>query len=111
MEIKLDDSYYEWFEKQNNPNEVNNYRISAVDVKPIKLKTKFRARHKVPKSELCIGDEIINAELIKATVLDIDDDIIFVFTENGCVEEWNKDGVKQTGKKYNAEMILRYLIV
>ena len=44
-------------------------------------------------------------------MLDIDDDIIFVFTENGCVEEWNKDGVKQTGKKYNAEMILRYLIV
>lgn len=107
----LDTSYYKWFEDQNNPNKINNIPTPVVDVhrREQKYKTKI-GRRPPPQQEINIGDEIANKEDgIKSVILDIDDDILFVYTENGCVEEWDRNNIKQTGQKYNIQSILNSL--
>ena len=108
---ELDTTYYKWFEDQNNPNKINNIPIPAIDVHRREQKHKPKTDRKVTsQQEINIGDEIADKkDGIRSVILDIDDDILFVYTENGCVEEWDKNNIKQTGRKYNIQSILNSL--
>lgn len=103
---EIDTDYYEWFEKQNNPNEINNTPIPAVQVQ--RRKVRIKPKHKTPP-KITIGDEVIDKDTIHAVILDIDNDLLFVYTENGCVEEWKTSNVRPTGRKYDIQGILNSL--
>lgn len=52
------------------------------------------------EKSVCVGDVVEDEEGTKALVIDeATESTCFVFTENGCVEEWYKRDLKKTGKK------------
>lgn len=62
------------------------------------------------EKSVCVGDVVEDEEGTKALVIDKGtENIYFVFTENGCVEEWHKRDLKKTGKKISIESLLKQI--
>lgn len=61
--------------------------------------------------EINVGDVVEFEDGIKAVVLDwFDDEIFALFTENGCVQNWNKKSdFKKTGKHIDITSVLEQL--
>ena len=47
-----------------------------------------------------VGDEVVDDDDIKYTVLDVDDDVIQVLSENGCVEQLLCSECVKTGRRF-----------
>lgn len=62
------------------------------------------------KKEIKVGDVVEDEEGTKALVIDeATENTCFVFTENGCVEDWYKMDLKKTGNKISIESLLRQI--
>lgn len=62
------------------------------------------------EKSVCVGDVVEDEEGTKALVIDEStENTCFVFTENGCVEEWYKRDLKKTGKKIPISGLLRQI--
>jgi hypothetical protein len=62
------------------------------------------------KSEIKVGDVVEDEEGTKALVIDEGlENTCFVFTENGCVEDWYKVDLKKTDKKISIGDLLRQI--
>ena len=59
---------------------------------------KIRQHEQEKKQEIKVGDEIVINDGTKGVVLDNDNNILYVFTENGITSTWEKDDIKKTGK-------------
>lgn len=77
-------------------------------VAPQEALAKIEAYEK--EKSVCVGDVVEDEEGTKALVIDKGtENIYFVFTENGCVEEWYKRDLKKTGKKISIGDLLRQI--
>ena len=62
------------------------------------------------EKEIKVGDVVEDEEGTKALVIDEStENTCFVFTENGCVENWYKVDLKKTGKKISIGDLLRQI--
>ncbi len=62
------------------------------------------------EKEIKVGYVVEDEEGTKALVIDEStENTCFVFTENGCVEEWYKRDLKKTGKHIDIESLLRQI--
>ena len=62
------------------------------------------------EKSVCVGDVVEDEEGTKALVIDKGtENTYFVFTENGCVEDWYKMDLKKTGNKISIEALLRQI--
>ena len=62
------------------------------------------------EKEIKVGDVVEDEEGTKALVIDKGtENTYFVFTENGCVEDWYKVDLKKTGKKISIGDLLRQI--
>lgn len=62
------------------------------------------------EKEIKVGDVVEDEEGTKALVIDeATENTYFVFTENGCVEDWYKMDLKKTGNKISIESLLRQI--
>lgn len=62
------------------------------------------------EKEIKVGDVVEDEEGTKALVIDeATENTCFVFTENGCVEDWYKMDLKKTGNKISIESLLRQI--
>ncbi|MBR2408946.1 MAG: hypothetical protein IKB07_08320 [Lachnospiraceae bacterium] len=62
------------------------------------------------EKEIKVGDVVEDEEGTKALVIDEGlENTCFVFTENGCVEDWYKVDLKKTGKKISIGDLLRQI--
>jgi hypothetical protein len=62
------------------------------------------------EKEIEVGDVVEGEEGTKALVIDeATENTCFIFTENGCVEEWYKKHLKKTGKKISIGDLLRQI--
>jgi hypothetical protein len=62
------------------------------------------------KNGIKVGDVVVDEEGTKALVIDeATENTCFVFTENGCVEDWYKMDLKKTGNKISIESLLRQI--
>lgn len=62
------------------------------------------------EKEIKVENVVEDEEGTKALVIDeATENTCFVFTENGCVEEWYKRDLKNTGKKISIESLLRQI--
>lgn len=60
------------------------------------------------EKEIKVENVVEDNEGTKALVIDeATENTCFVFTENGCVEEWYKRDLKNTGKKISIESLLK----
>lgn len=60
------------------------------------------------KKEIKVGDVVrtIPGDT-KAFVIDeINEELVYIFTECGCIEEWHKKDLKKTGNQMKVELIL-----
>lgn len=73
--------------------------------------TAAEALAKIEKEkEIKVGDVVEDEEGTKALVIDeATENTCFVFTENGCVEDWYKVDLKNTGKKILIGDLLRQI--
>lgn len=58
--------------------------------------------------KIYIGDVVtFNTDNTLGVILDVSDqDTYYVYTENGCVEEWSGFRIKKTGKDINPQKLL-----
>jgi len=76
--------------------------------KPEEALAKIEAYEK--EKEIKVGDVVEDEEGTKALVIDeATENTCFVFTENGCVEDWYKMDLKKTGNKISIESLLRQI--
>ena len=62
------------------------------------------------EKEIKVWDVVEDEEGTKALVIDeATENTCFVFTENGCVEDWYKTDLKKTGNKISIESLLRQI--
>lgn len=62
------------------------------------------------EKEIKVENVVEDNEGTKALVIDeATENTCFVFTENGCVEEWYKRDLKKTGKKISISELLRQI--
>ena len=62
------------------------------------------------QEKIKVGDVVEHKDGIKSVVMDVLEEQIAVFTENGCIELWiNQGNVKKTGKHIDIESLLKQI--
>jgi len=104
----IDEQLIEIFELNVKPAFFNLTHKRAIinDYTPEEVLAKIEAY----KKEIKVGDVVEDEEGTKALVIDeATENTCFVFTENGCVEDWYKMDLKKTGNKISIESLLRQI--